>query len=250
MKRFIGLLFAVAFIAFMGNVQAQDCPTCVQAPVFSQNMLVVKRPVRSAVANAKYGISNRIGNGCTGRSARTVMAVPVTVVSYGSNGNAARRSFASNGGSGFGYFGANRKQWLGKNLGWQSPGIRRASRNANFAVRSQVPFNTTGPTANSLVPVMSVPVVVEESNDVSFNLDTEFIKIKISEAPQYAYNASWTWPGNSEASLRQHMASGPHWHNNPNGASYSSLKRAHDACHNRIGPYTPAMIRRSNSANV
>lgn len=249
MKRFIGLLLVVAFIGFVNTSEAQDnCPTCVQAPVFSQSMLVVKRPVRSAVANARYGIRNTYGS--CGQSTRVVMAAPVTVVSYGSNGNAARNTFASNGGSGFGYFGASRKRWLGKNLGWQSPGTRRASRNPNFAIRSQVPFNTTGPTSNSLVPVMSVPVVVEESNDVSFNLDTEFIKIKMQETPQYAYNANWSWPGNSEASLRQHMASGPHWHNNPNGASYSSLKRSHDACHERIGPYTPAMIRRSNSANV
>jgi len=246
MKLFTGLLlFVVAFIGFANTSVAQDCPTCVQAPtqVFSQNLLVVKRPVRSALANVKRSY------GCTGSSARTVMAVPVVVQqqSYGCTGSMARRSFASNGGSGFGYFGAQRKWWVGKNAGWQSPGTRRASRNANFAVRSQVPFNTTGPTANSLIPVVEEVVVpVAEDNDVSFNLDTEFIKIKMSQAPEYAYNARWTWPGNSEASLRNHMANGPHWHNDSHTASYGELKERHDGCHDRIGPYTPAMIRRSN----
>lgn len=249
MKWFTSLLLFVAFIGFANSTVAQDCPNCLQAPteVFSQNLLVVKRPVRNAVANARYGISNRVGNGCTGRSVRTVMAVPVTVKSYGSTGSMSRRSFASNGGSGFGYFGAQRKWWAGKNVGWQSPGTRRASRNACFAVRSGVPFNTTGPTANSMMPVVEEVVVPVAADDVSFMLDTEFIKIKMQEAPEYAYNARWTWPGNNEASLRNHMASGPHWHNDSHTASYSELKERHDGCHDRIGPYSPAMIRRSNS---
>ena len=83
MKWFTSLLLFFAFIGFANSSVAQDCPNCLQAPteVFSQNLLVVKRPVRNAVANARYGISNRVGNGCTGRSVRTVMAVPVVSVS-------------------------------------------------------------------------------------------------------------------------------------------------------------------------
>jgi len=58
--------------------------------------------------------------------------------------------------------------------------------------------------------------------------------------------SQWTWPGNTESSLANHLSRWPHF-TNPAGMSYEQKIAIHDRHHNQIGPVSARQIRRNNS---
>ncbi len=177
------------------------------------------RPRRNGV-RASYG-------------SRGSMVAPISAssrsssVTYGCTGSYSvrRRTFGSRGYAGNGFFAAPRKWWAGKNLGWQAPGTRRASRNACFSQKTGIPMNTTGPAFKTITQDFSYLMPVQENSVLITGTD-------------------WSWPGN----LQQHMNSGPHW-TDTSGWNQRERINEHNRQHeNELGnvTWTPAMIQQSN----